>query len=170
MGPLNTATWTGECCKLPQWCLGQTIWCILESKSAALVAAVFFDIPQNICNFLHKIKLDIVRQVQFLIGQRPMRSFSPGATIALWLSVSTRVSGTRKVKPIWILLKQETMSGSGISWAIRNYAPCSRQITTPAPRHSVFYRPMPFLPPNQQHQSTEGMCNICFILHTTCAI
>jgi len=25
-------------------------------------------------------------------------------------------AGTRKVKPIWILLKQETMSGSGISW------------------------------------------------------
>ena len=26
-------------------------------------------------------------------------------------------AGTRKVKPIWILLKQETESGSGISWA-----------------------------------------------------
>ena len=25
-------------------------------------------------------------------------------------------AGIRKVKPIWILLKQETMSGSGISW------------------------------------------------------
>ena len=27
-------------------------------------------------------------------------------------------AGTRKVKPIWILLKQETVSGSGINWAI----------------------------------------------------
>ena len=26
-------------------------------------------------------------------------------------------AGTRKVKPIWILQKQETVSGSGISWA-----------------------------------------------------
>jgi len=26
-------------------------------------------------------------------------------------------AGTRKVKPIWILLKQETVSGSGITWA-----------------------------------------------------
>jgi len=26
-------------------------------------------------------------------------------------------AGTRKVKPIWILLKQATVSGSGISWA-----------------------------------------------------
>ena len=50
-------------------------------------------------------------------------------------------TGTRKVKPIWILLKQETVSGSAISWAICNSAPCSRQITTPAPNHSVFYRP-----------------------------
>jgi len=25
-------------------------------------------------------------------------------------------ASTRKVKPIWILLKQETVSGSGISW------------------------------------------------------
>jgi len=47
----------------------------------------------------------------------------------------------RKVKPIWILLAQETVSGSGISLAICKSAPRSRQITTPAPRHSVFNRP-----------------------------
>ena len=35
-------------------------------------------------------------------------------------------------------------------------APHSRQITTPAPHHSVFIGRMPFLPPNQQRQSTEG--------------
>jgi len=52
-----------------------------------------------------------------------------------------RWTGTRKVKPIWILLKQETMSGSGISWAICKSAHRSRQIITPAPHHSVFYRP-----------------------------
>jgi len=40
----------------------QTIWCMLESKSAALVAAVFVDFPNNKCNFLHKNKLDIVRR------------------------------------------------------------------------------------------------------------
>ena len=52
-----------------------------------------------------------------------------------------RWASTRKVKPVWILLKQETESGSGISWAICKSAPCSRQITMPAPHHSVFYRP-----------------------------
>ena len=35
-------------------------------------------------------------------------------------------------------------------------APRSRQITTPAPHQSVFTGRMPFLPPNQQCQSTEG--------------
>ena len=50
-------------------------------------------------------------------------------------------AGTRKVKPIWILLEQKTVSGSGISWAICKSAPRSRQITTPVPHHSVFYRP-----------------------------
>jgi len=46
--------------------------------------------------------------------------------------------GTRKVKLIWILLKQETVSGNGISRAICKSASRSRQITTPAPHHSVF--------------------------------
>ena len=52
-----------------------------------------------------------------------------------------RWASTRKVKPIWILLKQETVSGSGIRWAICKSAPRSRQTTTPAPHRSVFYRP-----------------------------
>ena len=47
-------------------------------------------------------------------------------------------AATRNVKPIWILRKQETVSGSGISWAICKSAPRSRQITTPAPYHPVF--------------------------------
>ena len=72
-----------------------------------------------------------------------------------------RSAGTRKVKPIWILLKQETVSGSGISWAICKSAFRSRQITMPAPHHSCFFTGwMPFLPPNQQRQSTEGIIYI----------
>jgi len=37
-----------------------------------------------------------------------------------------------------LLLKQETVSGSGISWAVCKSAPHSRQITMPALHHSVF--------------------------------
>ena len=50
-------------------------------------------------------------------------------------------AGTRKVKPIWILLKQQIVSGSGISWATCKSAPRFRQTTMPAPHRSVFYRP-----------------------------
>jgi len=42
------------------------------------------------------------------------------------------------------------VGGSGISWAMCKSAPRSRQITT------VFTGRMPFLLPNQQHQSIEG--------------
>ena len=50
-------------------------------------------------------------------------------------------AGTRKVKPLWISLEQETVSGSGIRWTICKSAPSSREITTPATHHLVFYRP-----------------------------
>ena len=50
------------------------------------------------------------------------------------------------------------MSSSGISWAICKSAPRSRQTTTPAyPPLCFFTGRMPFLPPSQQCQSTEGM-------------
>ena len=54
-------------------------------------------------------------------------------------------------------MKQETASGSGISWAICKSAPRSRQITMPALHHSVFTNQMPFLLPNQHHQSTRDL-------------
>jgi len=47
-------------------------------------------------------------------------------------------AGTRKVEPIWILLKQETLGGSGISR--RTMQVCtSLQMTTPSPHRSVFF-------------------------------
>ena len=65
-------------------------------------------------------------------------------------------ASTRRVKPVWILLKQETVSGNGINWAVCKSASRCRQITMPAPHQSVFTGRMPFLTPSQQHQSTEG--------------
>jgi len=75
-----------------------------------------------------------------------------------------RWTGTRKAKPIWILLKQETVSGSGISWDICKSAPRSRQITTPAPHHSVFYRP-DALPATQPTASQHWRHNITILLN-----
>ena len=71
--------------------------------------------------------------------------------------------GTRKAKAIWILLKQETVSGSGTSWSICKSAPCSRQVTTRAPHHSVFTGQMPFLLPNQRVSAGTA----CLIVYST---
>ena len=54
------------------------------------------------------------------------------------LSRSTQVNQYQKGK---INLDFTEVRGSGISWAICKSAPCSREITTPVPHHSVFYRP-----------------------------
>ena len=70
-------------------------------------------------------------------------------------SGTTWVGRYQKGKPIWILLKQESVSGSGISWAICKSAHRSRQITMPAPHHSVFYRP-DALPAAQPTVSKHG--------------
>jgi len=78
-----------------------------------------------------------------------------------------RWAGTRKVKPIWIWLKQQTVSGSGISWAICKSAPCSRQTTTPAPHHSVFYRP-DALPVTQPTASKHWRQNIYYYTKSFC--
>jgi len=67
-------------------------------------------------------------------------------------------AGTRKVKPIWILMKQETVSGSGsgISWGTCKSAPRSRQITKPAPTLSFLQAGCPSCHPNNSVKSTEG--------------
>ena len=65
-------------------------------------------------------------------------------------------AGTRKVKPIWILLKQETVSGSGISWAMQVCTSLQTDNHASTPQLSFFTGRMPFLLPNQQRQSTEG--------------
>jgi len=57
------------------------------------------------------------------------------------LSMTTRVSQYQKGKINLDLLEQETVSGSGISWAICKSAPCLRHITMPAPHVLVIYKP-----------------------------
>jgi len=49
---------------------------------------------------------------------------------------------SRKLKPIWILLKQQTVSGI---WAICMSASCSRQITMPATQADALAAAQPTL-------------------------
>jgi len=62
---------------------------------------------------------------------------------------------TNKVKTNLDLLEQEIVSGSGIWWAICKSTPHPRQ-PCQHPTTQFFTGRMPFLPPNQQRQSTEG--------------
>jgi len=55
-------------------------------------------------------------------------------------------------------MKQEMIGGSGISWTIcKSFAPCSRQLTMPAPHHSVFTGRMLFLTFHQQFQALKAI-------------
>jgi len=76
-------------------------------------------------------------------------------------SRTTRVSRHQKSRTVLVktnldLLEQETVSGSGINWAICKSVPHSRQIPCQHPTTQFFTGQMPFLPPNQLRQYTEG--------------
>jgi len=81
------------------------------------------------------------------------------------------LAGTRKVKPIWILIKQEMMEWQ---WHQLDrmqiiFAPRCRWMTTPALHQSIFTGRMLFMTPNQQCQSTEGMsCYTKLSIHLWC--
>ena len=71
-------------------------------------------------------------------------------------SRTTRVGRYQKGKTNLDFTEARDSSGGGISWAYASLHLAPDRITTPAPHHSVFTGRMPFLPPNQQRQSTEG--------------
>jgi len=72
---------------------------------------------------------------------------------------TTQVSPYQKDKTDLDLLKQETENESGISWTICKSASRPRQTgnLTSTPPLSFFTGWMPFVPPNQQQPSTEGI-------------
>jgi len=75
------------------------------------------------------------------------------------------VSWHQKRKTNLDLLEQETVSGSDISWAICKSEPHPRQNNLARIPSLIFAGWMPFLPPNQQRQSTEGKV---YKLHKSC--
>jgi len=116
----------------------------------ATILANIIDISHNLTKLLRKLQTVLFPDTTWMSQEMSffeIKSINPSLTHTHThpfngpLSGLPGWAGTRKVKPIWILLKQETVSGSSISWAICKSAPRFRQITMPAPRHSVFYRP-----------------------------
>jgi len=65
-------------------------------------------------------------------------------------------AGTRKVKTIWILLKQETVSGGHQLGHMQVCTSLQTDNHASTPPLKCFTGRMPFLPSNQQRQSTEG--------------
>ena len=69
-------------------------------------------------------------------------------------SGTTQVSQYQKGKN-WILLKQETVSGGGISWAICKSASRSRHITRPAPHHCFLQAGCPSCRPTNSFKALK---------------
>jgi len=65
-------------------------------------------------------------------------------------------AGIRKVKPIWIYWSKRHWVALASAGHMQIYT-SPRQMTMPPPTTHFFTGQMPFLPPNQQLQSTE--CN-----------
>jgi len=74
--------------------------------------------------------------------------------VCVYVSGTSQVSRYQKGKTNLDLLEQETVSGSGIIWAISKSAPCPRQITTSSPHHSVICR-LDALPAAQPTESKQ---------------
>ena len=126
-------------------------WCQAEAASSAAAAA-------GVTPAAEQRESTTAASLQTSPDRQPYKHTHTHTRLMTLCPGLPRAAGTRKVKPTWILLKQETVSGSGIIWAICKSAPHSRQTTTPAPHHSrSFTGRMSFLPPNQQRQSTEGI-------------
>jgi len=75
-----------------------------------------------------------------------------------------RVTWYEKGRTNQDLVKQQTVSGSGVGWAICKSAPRSRQITMPAPHHSVFCRPDALPAAHIHRRSTEGKAKIIMLI------
>ena len=124
--------WTPGCSDCPEtetWLNSRRLWCLSQSLDRRTSP-----VTQLIQTALHtEISIQSTTQVtnQHTHTHTQHTALCPGLPGS---------AGTRKVKPIWILLKQEIVNGSGISWAICKSAPRSRQTTMPAPHHSDFYR------------------------------
>ena len=123
------STWTGDVVRIwvvliLAFMVILQIW-VVKGWSACNISFIIFSSPG-----CWKLCSDSVSLVIFLIiCVRPHANTclaAPFLGLAGWAS-------TRKVKPVWILLKQETVCGCGISWVICKSAPRSRQITMPAP-------------------------------------
>ena len=69
----------------------------------------------------------------------------------------SRLLSSQMVKPVWILLKQETVSGSGISWAMQVCTSLQRDNHASTPPLSFFTGQMPFHCPTNSVKALKAI-------------
>jgi len=111
------------------------------AKSKQIIGAHFQTLFSQFCYFLMFLNI----QIDLIILKTCYQLFT----------LTTKKSLHIIFKPIWILMKQETMEWQ---WRQLNHvqilAPHSSQITTLIAHHSIFSGQMPILTLNQQCQTT----------------
>jgi len=123
----------------------------MQSISCSLLLLMF----RGLWNIGHVPKLSGRREWQpFAISTAATHTHTHTPQFNAPLSGTTQVSRYQKGKTN---LDFTEARDSEWQWFQLAHIACrSRQITMPAPYHSLFTGRMPFLPPNQQRQSTEG--------------
>jgi len=126
-------------------------WSVCDKRRYTSVFLIWL-VQQLFTVICTQIRYNTIRDAILMCAQKPT-----------WVSLIYRmvhaVHNTAWNTHTRFLLKQETVSGSGISWAICKSAPSSRQTNTPAPHHS-FYK-LDDLPATQptasKHWRQHGM-------------
>jgi len=113
-------------------------WCLPHVMNYSVDIILFSSI-----NWFQWTSMDITITKSGLQSQYHYHTYIYIHTFYSTLDFVRNYPGELVPEPIWILLKQETVSGISISWDIMQICTSPgrpRQITTPA-HHSIFYRP-----------------------------
>ena len=122
----------GQHCPTKWWALPW--W--QHHKSSALVCCLLI----LVCCWVLHLVADVTL-TELLLHYIHLTAFFPG---------QPGLAGTRKANHSGLYCSKRWCGGSGISWTIcKSFAPCSRQMTTLVPHHSVFTRRPDDLPAAQ---------------------
>ena len=106
--------WTGHCNKNVKHATNNPVSWDQKGKTSWKLLCYVTILIAKLLHFLYRMWQSKMHWSHTLLTTISIYTHTPVLT-AIFPGLP-RWAGTRKVKPIWILLKQETVSGSGISW------------------------------------------------------
>jgi len=107
-------------------------WLSCDVKLAILDLACSFTFNSSAFTFCNNAVTIAIIVIQYLSSYHFNHTAKTDRHTRLTASYpgTSEWAGTRKIKPFWILMMQQMMGDSGISWTIcKSFAPCFRQIT-----------------------------------------